>query len=193
MRPGLGSRAAVVAAAALLTVSACGSDAKEKPLELGDPDPTTSSAADSALEPPTVPAAANDKAGRVAFATYVIKAFEYSFATNDPAPIEAVSMKSGVNVCGTCEGYADYLERQKAKGFVREPATLPIVRLLDQGEVQKGVSVVDVFVNRPALADVDGAGTRHRPQAAVKGFLYEIGMHFQDGAWHLTGWLEKAK
>ena len=76
---------------------------------------------------------------------------------------------------------------------MRDPATLPIVRVLDQGEVQKGISVVDVFVDRPALADVDESGTKHRPQAAVKGFLYEIGMHFQQGAWRLTGWLEKAK
>lgn len=198
MRLGLPLRAAACLAVVLYAASGCGTQAEEGPLSSQKQDQGASAADPSATptatpDAPQVPTAGNDKAGRIAFATYVIKAFEYSQATDDPTPVKAVAMKGGPSDCGTCEAYYKYLAGQHAKGQVRTPATLPIVKVYDQGEVQKGLSVVDVIVNRPALADVDEAGTRHDPQPAVKGYLYELGMQFDHGAWRLTGWLEKKK
>jgi hypothetical protein len=198
VRLGLPLRLAASLTVVLYAASGCGAQAKEGPLGTQKSNQGATAADPSATptatpDPPTVPTASNDKQGRIAFATYVIKALEYAQATNDPAPVKAVAMKGGASDCGTCEAYYKYLAGQQAKGQVRKPATLPIVKVYDQGQVQQGLSVVDVIVNRPALADVDEAGTRHSPQPAIKGYLYELGLQFDHGAWRLTGWLEKKK
>ena len=184
----------------LLAGTACGSsDDAKAPSRTGQRLPVRlrlPSASAVALRPPqptkpTLPPPTNSKAGRIAFARYVMHAFEYGFGTNDASAIMAVALKTGKLHCASCDAYERYLKRQESKGQTRQPWALPVKSAFDQGQVQPGLNVVDLLVRRPALADVDSAGTRHRPQKAYPNYLYEIGMTWQDDQWQLTGWLEK--
>ena len=190
----------VVTGLLLLACTACGSgDAKASSQQQASDSPAASVSPSASASPsgppqptkPTPPSPTNNKAGRIAFARYVMHAFEYGFGTDDASAIMAVSLKTGKLHCASCDAYARYLKRQKSKGQTRQPWALPVKSAFDQGQVQPGLNVVDLLVRRPALADVDSAGTRHRPQKAYPNYLYEIGMTWQANKWQLTGWLEK--
>jgi hypothetical protein len=193
-----------VTGALLLACTACGGSdkpaassggsASDSPSASSTPSPSpTESSGPAQPTKPSVPTPTNNKAGRIAFAEYVLHAFEYGFGTNDATPITSVALKTGKLHCASCDAWARYLKRQKSKNQTRQPWALPIKSSVDQGQVQPGLNVVDLLVRRPALADVDTAGTRHRPQKAQPNYLYEIGMTWQDGRWQMTGWLEKDK
>lgn len=185
----------------LLACAACGGSddpksapsakASDSPSASASPTPSPTPTGPAQPTKPTPPSPTNDKAGRIAFARYVIKAFEYGFGTNDVSAISSVQLTTGKLHCASCDAYARYLKRQKSKGQTRQPWALPVKQAFDQGQVQPGLNVVDLLVRRPKLADVDTAGTRHRPQKAYPNYLYEIGMTWQGGKWQLTGWLEK--
>ena len=195
-------RGGAIATIALLALacSSCGQAEKDTPVPLAkasDSATASASASPSAAADtptkPTIPAAANTRAGRVAFARYFLDAYSYGLGSNDASAMMAVALPDGSLVCDSCTSYARYLKKQKAKGQVRRPWQLPVRHAIDQGKVQDGLYVVDLVVNRPALADVDAAGTRHRPQKPYPNYLFEIGMTWRDNAWKATGWLEKDK
>jgi hypothetical protein len=185
----------------LLAGSACGGSdkpssapsakASDSPSAAASPTPSPSPTGPPKPTRPTVPPPTNSKAGRIAFARYVMQAFEYGFGTNDASPLMSVALKTGKLHCASCDAFKVFLKRQASKGQTRQPWTLAVKQAFDQGQVQPGLNVVDLLVRRPALADVDAAGTRHRPQKAYPNYLYEIGMTWQDARWQMTGWLEK--
>jgi hypothetical protein len=155
------------------------------------PSPSASPTGPVGPTKPTPPQPTNDRAGRIAFARYVVHAFEYGFGTNDPSPIMSVALRTGKLHCASCDAWARYLRKQDRKGLTRRPSTLPVTKATDLGQVQPGLDAVNLQVRRPRLADVDRAGRPHRVQKAIPDYLYEIGMSWQDGRWQMTGWLEK--
>ena len=197
---------AVTAIVLLLLVSAsCGQD-KGAPQAKSDqsspsaspsaspaPTPTSSPSAADGPTKPSIPAAANTRAGRLAFARYFLAAYAYGLGSDDSSAMMAVALPSGPLVCDSCTSYARYLRKQKAKGQVRRPWQLPIKHARDRGQVRKGLYVVNLVVDRPALADVDASGHRHRPQKEYPDYLFQIGMTWSDHRWQATGWLENTR
>ena len=90
VRLGLVARAAL-ATALLLAASACGGSDTKEPTSVAVHDESPSASPSPTATPPQVPTAArNTTAGRIAFATYFVKAYNYAFATNDASPITSV-------------------------------------------------------------------------------------------------------
>jgi hypothetical protein len=189
VRLGLPARAAVASALTglLLTASACGGDAKESPVAVKDEPSATATAAPTA-KPPAQPSTSNDAQGRQQFARYVTNALTYAYATNDAAPIEAVAADTATQHCKACSSFSDYLADQKAKGQTLAGSTFPIRKILDTGQVGKGIWVLDVVTDPPAYTQVDASGKTIKRFPAEKGFVIEIGMTYDHGSYRLTGW-----
>lgn len=177
-----------VAAAALLATAACGSEGSDEgPLTAGSDEQPSASASPSA-KPPAPPRAGKDKAGREAFARYVVKSLSYAYATNDPSPISDVAADTETQQCQMCDTFADHLAEQESKGHSLVGSRFPVKQVFDTGQVAEGVWVVDVVSNTPAYREVDADGKTVKRYPAEKGYIVEIGMTFNKGSYQLTGW-----
>ncbi len=77
----------------LLAASACGGSDTKEPTSVAVHDESPSASPSPTATPPQLPTAArNTTAGRIAFATYFVKAYNYAYATNDATPITSVGV-----------------------------------------------------------------------------------------------------
>jgi uncharacterized protein DUF6318 len=182
-----------VATAMLLATSACGGEPEEGPLDAKGGDatsaPSPSESAQAAATKPDVPASPrNTSAGRIAFAKYFVKAYNYAYATNDATPITAVGSTAQGTECQMCEDLAKYVEGQKAKGLHLEPADLPVKRVFETARAAENVWVIDIQSSAPKRADVDAAGNAVKTYPAKKDYLIEVGVAWENGHYRVTGW-----
>ena len=180
-------------AALLLTTSACG--AADKPeVKLGAEATKSASASASpsteaaAAKPKAPLATTNTSAGRVAFAKYFVKAYQYAYGANDASLVTAIGSQASSHECTSCTDLATFIGKQRASGLHLEPYAFPVRNALETARATKDVWIVDVIADAPARADVDAAGTKVNTYPAKKNFLYEVGVTWEDGAYRVTGW-----
>ena len=145
MRLGLVARAAIATARAAGRIRVRrGSDSKE-PTSVAVHDESPSASPTPTDTPPQVPTTArNTSAGRIAFATYFVKASNYAYATNDATPITSVGSPGSSYGCSMCTELKTFLDGQKAKGLHLEPADLPVKRAFETAHIRHNVWVVDI-------------------------------------------------
>lgn len=191
MRLGLAARAAVAttAAALLLGTSGCGNDDTEDVPKVASQEDSPTASPSPTATPPAVPSVArNNTAGRIAFATYFVKAYNYAFATNDASPITSVGATGKGIECQMCTDLKSYLAGQKAKGLHLDPANLPVKRAFETAHIRSNVWVVDIESSAEKRADVDSSGTAVKTYPAKDPYLIEVGVAWEDGQYRVTGW-----
>lgn len=102
----------LAATAALLALSACGSQdppTAADPTTSSPPPATSSKPAPTGPVAPTMPAAARQrtKAGAIAFAKYYWRVVDYAQATGDTRALRTLTDKA----CKACEGGADWIDK----------------------------------------------------------------------------------
>ena len=188
MRLGLVARAAI-ASAVLLAASACGGSDSKEPTSVAVHDESPSASPTPTDTPPQVPTTArNTSAGRIAFATYFVKASNYAYATNDATPITSVGSPGSSYGCSMCTELKTFLDGQKAKGLHLEPADLPVKRAFETAHIRHNVWVVDIESSAPKRADVDASGHAVKSYPAKDPYLIEVGVAWENGHYRLTGW-----
>jgi hypothetical protein len=191
VRLGLVARATAVTAstALLLATSACGGGDSKTPASAPVHEESPSASPSPTATPPQVPAATrNTSAGRIAFATYFVKASNYAYATNDATPVTAVGSPSSGYGCPMCTQLKTYLAGQQAKGLHLEPADLPVKKAFETAHIRHNVWVVDIQSSAPRRADVDASGHAVKSYPAKKNYLIEVGVSWEGGRYRLTGW-----
>jgi uncharacterized protein DUF6318 len=191
VRLGLVARATAVTAstALLLATSACGGDDSKTPASAPVHEESPSASPSPTAAPPQLPSASgNTSAGRIAFATYFVKAYNYAFATNDATPITSIGATGKRTRCTMCTELKTYLDGQQAKGLHLEPADLPVKRAFETARVLDNVWVVDIQSRAQKRADVDASGHAVKTYPAKKNYLIEVGVAWENGRYRLTGW-----
>ncbi|MDT9593984.1 DUF6318 family protein [Nocardioides zeae] len=139
----------------------------------------TDDASETAVEPPELPAEAQEQteAGGDAFARFYVDVMNYSQATGDAAPLETYSTDA-CSVCdgyeeATAEGYADGGHLEGGTFTIRESSVLPADYGADFG-IYLVLDVADLVVHF-------GDGSERRDA----GQEYRIGMYpvWTDGGW----------
>jgi hypothetical protein len=172
-----------------MAASACGGSDSKEPTSAPVRDESPSASPSPTAPPPQLPTTArNTTAGRIAFATYFVKASNYAYATNDATPITSVASPSSSYGCSMCTELKTFLDGQEAKGLHLEPAALPVKRAFVTAHIRDNVWVVDIESSAPKRADVDGSGHVVKSYPAKDPYLIEVGVAWENGHYRLTGW-----
>ncbi|MFN8077086.1 MAG: DUF6318 family protein [Kineosporiaceae bacterium] len=151
--------------AALLALVAAGLTAACSGEQPGPgPSPTVSDSSESVsptptptwTPPPTRPAAALEgtPAGAEAFVRYFLEVYVYAFASNNPSPLDDVTLKG----CGFCVSLTDEIRAHAAKGHRVVGETLQVTSVVAAPNGSQDRTVVSALFHQSASKLVDSAG-----------------------------------
>jgi hypothetical protein len=138
--------------------------------------PSPSPTAETTPEPklPKAPPSKDTKAGREAFAEFVVERWSYALGTNDASALTDLSPKSGP--CQGCKELEAELKKRKKQGWYVDFPGARVTKVDVVPGEEPGVQVATATINVPASESYFEDGELRNENKARKGAKFEVRM-----------------